>query len=81
MILGEIEARAAEDVRRRQDGSGPAANAEARWRAAVEVAKEQAVREQLAQALRDSRHASVGRGRTLSACGPRSPWVIRSWTR
>ncbi|TCR23060.1 hypothetical protein [Streptomyces sp. BK205] len=53
VILGEIEARAAEDARRRQDEQRAGAEREARWREAVVVAKEQAVREQLAQALRE----------------------------
>ncbi|NNN31136.1 hypothetical protein HLK59_12275 [Streptomyces sp. S3(2020)] len=52
-VLGEIEARAAQDARRRQDEQRAIAEREVRWRAAVEVAKEQAVREQLAQALRE----------------------------
>lgn len=52
-VLGEIEVRAAEDARRRQDEQQVIVEREVRWRAAVEVAKEQAVREQLAQALRE----------------------------
>lgn len=52
-VLGEIEVRAAQDARRRQDEQQAILEREVRWRAAVEVAKGQAVREQLAQALRD----------------------------
>ncbi|MYS41053.1 hypothetical protein GTY23_07310 [Streptomyces sp. SID5998] len=52
-VLGEIEARAAQDARRREDEQQAIAEREVRWRAAVEVAKEQAVRQQLAQALRE----------------------------
>jgi hypothetical protein len=51
VILGEIEARAAEDARRKQEEARATADREVRWRAAMEVAKEQAVREQLAQVL------------------------------
>ncbi|MFE4831254.1 hypothetical protein [Streptomyces sp. NPDC056672] len=53
VILGEIEARAVEDARRKQDEQQARADREVRWRAATEVAKEQAVREQLAQVLRE----------------------------
>ncbi|RMB83007.1 hypothetical protein CTZ28_27035 [Streptomyces shenzhenensis] len=52
VILGEIEARAVEDARRREDEQQARAEREVRWQAAKEVAKEQAVREQLAQVLR-----------------------------
>ncbi|WP_247720387.1 hypothetical protein [Streptomyces sennicomposti] len=53
VILGEMEARAVEDARRRQDEQQARAEHEARWQAAMEGAKEQAVREQLAQVLRE----------------------------
>ncbi|OKJ75427.1 hypothetical protein AMK30_13820 [Streptomyces sp. CB02460] len=52
-VLGEIELRAAQDARRRQDEQQAIVEREVRWRAAVEVAKAQAVREQLVQALRE----------------------------
>lgn len=51
-VLGEIEVRAAQEARRRQDEQQAVMEREVRWRAAMKVAKEQAVREQLAQALR-----------------------------
>ncbi|MCZ4103461.1 MULTISPECIES: hypothetical protein [unclassified Streptomyces] len=53
VILGEIEARAVEDARRRQDEQQASAERALRWQAAMDVAKEQAVREQLAQVLRE----------------------------
>ncbi|KOV77124.1 hypothetical protein ADL01_16060 [Streptomyces sp. NRRL WC-3618] len=53
VILVEIEARAVEDARRRQDEQQASAERETRWQAAMDVAKEQAVREQLAQVLRE----------------------------
>ncbi len=53
VILGEIEARAAEDTRRRQDEQQAKAEREVRWRAALDEAKQQAVREQLAHVLRE----------------------------
>ncbi|WP_240678048.1 hypothetical protein [Streptomyces griseoviridis] len=53
VILGEIEARAVEDARRRQEGQQADVERELRWQAAMDVAKERAVREQLAQALRE----------------------------
>ncbi|MFJ6442283.1 hypothetical protein [Streptomyces sp. NPDC091649] len=53
VILEEIEARAVEDARRRQDEQQARAEREVRWQAAMGVAKEQAVREQLAQVLRE----------------------------
>jgi len=62
-VLGEIEARAAQDARRRQDEQRASVEREVRWRAAVEVAKEQAVREQLAQTLREE----VGRWQESAA--------------
>lgn len=52
VILKEIEARAVEDARRREDEQRIRAEREVRWRATVEEAKKLAVREQLAQALR-----------------------------
>lgn len=52
-VLGEIEVRAAQDARRRQDEQQAIVEREVRWRAAMEVAKKQAVREQLAQVLRE----------------------------
>ncbi|MFI2669255.1 hypothetical protein ACH5AU_06745 [Streptomyces albidoflavus] len=55
-VLGEIEVRVAQDARRRQDEQQAIVERELRWRAAVEVAKEQAVREQLAQALTSILH-------------------------
>lgn len=53
VILGEIEARAGEDTRRRQDEQQARAEREVRWQVAMDVAREQAVREQLAQVLRE----------------------------
>ncbi|MFJ6128975.1 hypothetical protein ACIQKE_28260 [Streptomyces griseoviridis] len=53
LILGEIEARAVEDARRRQEEQQAHVARGLRWQAAMGVAKEQAVREQLAQALRE----------------------------
>lgn len=53
VVLGEIEARAVEDARRRQDEQQARAERDVRWQAAMDVAKEQAVREQLAQVLRE----------------------------
>ncbi|WP_449481005.1 hypothetical protein [Streptomyces avidinii] len=53
VILGEIEARAVEDTRRRQEEQQARAEREVRWQAAMDVAKEQAIREQLAQVLRE----------------------------
>jgi hypothetical protein len=53
VILGESEARAVEDARRRQDEQWARAEREVRWQAALDVAEEQAVREQLAQVLRE----------------------------
>jgi hypothetical protein len=53
VILGEIEARAVEDARGKQEEERATADREVRWRAAMEVAKEQAVRERLAQVLRE----------------------------
>ncbi|AJZ85495.1 MULTISPECIES: hypothetical protein [Streptomyces] len=53
MILGEIEARAVEDVRRRQDEQQARAKREVRWQAAIDEAKNEAVRDQLAEVLRD----------------------------
>ncbi|MFF9773613.1 hypothetical protein ACF1HJ_08065 [Streptomyces sp. NPDC013978] len=51
LILGEIEARAVEDARRRQEEQQAHLARELSWQAAMDAAKEQAVREQLAQAL------------------------------
>ncbi|MGW6746191.1 hypothetical protein ACWGDX_36575 [Streptomyces sp. NPDC055025] len=51
MILGEIEARAAGDALRKQDEQRAEADREVRWRAAMEVAREQALRDLLAQVL------------------------------
>ncbi|MFF7258222.1 hypothetical protein [Streptomyces microflavus] len=45
VILREIEARAVEDARRRQDEQQARAERETRWQAVMGVAKEQAVRE------------------------------------
>lgn len=42
VVLGEIEVRAAQDARRRQEEQRAIVEREVRWRAAVEVAKEQA---------------------------------------
>ncbi|MCG0287042.1 hypothetical protein [Streptomyces sp. PSAA01] len=53
VILGEVEARAAEDTGRRQDEQQARAEREVRWQAAMDVAKEQATRGQLAQVLRE----------------------------
>ncbi|MFE9449767.1 hypothetical protein [Streptomyces sp. NPDC006739] len=53
LVLGEIEARAAEDARRREIEERAREEREVRWRAAMEEAKEQAVREQFAEVLRE----------------------------
>lgn len=53
VILGEIEARAVADARRRREKQQADVERELRWQAAMDVAKEQAVREQLPQALRE----------------------------
>ncbi|MFJ8956484.1 hypothetical protein ACIRO1_41025 [Streptomyces sp. NPDC102381] len=53
VILGEIEARAAEDAQHRQDEQRARAEREVRWRAALDVAKQQAVRKQLAEVLHE----------------------------
>ncbi|MEU3373517.1 hypothetical protein ABZ734_24025 [Streptomyces sp. NPDC006660] len=53
VILGEIEARAAEDTQHRQDEQRAEAEREVRWQAALAVAKQQAVRKQLAHVLRE----------------------------
>lgn len=53
MILGEIEARAAEEARRLQDEQRARADREAHWRAARDMARQQAVCEQLGQVLRE----------------------------
>nr|WP_239150484.1 hypothetical protein [Streptomyces sp. SID13588] len=53
VILGEIEARTAEDIQRQQDEERGRAEREVRWQAALDVAKEEAVRKQLAQVLRE----------------------------
>jgi hypothetical protein len=53
LVLGEVEARAVEDAQRRERGERAREEREVRWRAAVEEAKEQAVREQFAELLRE----------------------------
>ncbi|MFJ9559456.1 hypothetical protein ACIRQQ_05365 [Streptomyces fuscichromogenes] len=53
LVLGETEARAAEDARRRESEARAREEREVRWRAAMEEAKEQAVREQFAEVLRE----------------------------
>ena len=53
VILGEIEARAAEDSQHQQNEKRTKAERELRWRAVLDVAKQQAVRKQLAQVLRE----------------------------
>lgn len=79
VILGEIEARAVEDAQRRQDEQQAGTECEVRWQAAMDVAKERAVREQLAQMLREE--AGAGR-RPL--CSVRTAWhwnvASVSWT-
>ncbi|MFD3805921.1 hypothetical protein ACFWTC_20430 [Streptomyces sp. NPDC058619] len=52
-ILGEIEARALEDAQRRESEERAGAEREVRWRTAMEEAKKRAVREQLAEVLRE----------------------------
>ncbi|MGY1502638.1 hypothetical protein ACW4TU_39665 [Streptomyces sp. QTS52] len=53
LILGEIEVRVLEDAQRRKDEERAAAERAVCWRAAVEKAKERAVRDQLAEVLRE----------------------------
>ncbi|MFD4510828.1 hypothetical protein [Streptomyces sp. NPDC058457] len=53
LVLGEIEARAVEDAQRRESEENARQEREVRWRAAVEEAKEVAVREQFAEVLRE----------------------------
>ncbi len=53
MILGEVEERALEDVQRREREQWAMAECEVRWRAAMEEARKQAVRDQLAKVLRE----------------------------
>jgi hypothetical protein len=65
VILGEIEARAVEDARRRESEECARKEREVRWRAAMEEAKELAVREQLAKVLREE----TGRWREVVAIG------------
>ncbi|MFD0653003.1 hypothetical protein ACFQ2Y_35175 [Streptomyces malaysiensis subsp. malaysiensis] len=89
VILGEVEARAAEDTGRRQDEQQARAEREVRWQAAMDVAKEQATREQLAQVLREE--AGGGKKRLPSArtawhwnvvsVSWTAPWMSRLWTR
>jgi hypothetical protein len=53
VVLGEIEARAVEGAQRRQTEEQARVEREARWKAAMDTAKERAVREQLAATLRE----------------------------
>lgn len=53
LILGEIEARVLEDAQRREIEERAKAERAVRWRAAVEEAKARAVRDQLAEVLRE----------------------------
>ncbi|MEU9323554.1 hypothetical protein AB0D91_07010 [Streptomyces canus] len=53
LVLGEIEARAVEDAQRRERQERAREEREVRWRAAMEEAKEQAIREQFAEVLRE----------------------------
>jgi len=53
LVLGEIEARAVEDARRRESEERAREEREVRWREAMEEAKELAVREQFAEVLRE----------------------------
>lgn len=53
VILGEIEARVLEDARRREDEEKARAEREVRWRAAREEVTKLAVRDQLAEVLRE----------------------------
>ncbi|WP_274563320.1 hypothetical protein [Streptomyces spiramyceticus] len=53
VILGEIEARALEDAQRRKSEQRAMAEREVRWRAAMEEARKRAVRDQLAEVLRE----------------------------
>ncbi|MEU3048832.1 MULTISPECIES: hypothetical protein [unclassified Streptomyces] len=63
VILGEIEERAVEDARRRQDEQQARAEREVRWQAAMDVAKERVVRGQLAEVFREE----VGRWQEAAA--------------
>ncbi|MDX2908121.1 hypothetical protein [Streptomyces griseiscabiei] len=53
LVLGEIEARAVEDARRRESEERAREERAVRWREAMEEAKELAVREQFAEVLRE----------------------------
>jgi hypothetical protein len=53
LVLGEIEARAVEDARRRESEERARGEREVRWRAAMEEAKERAVRQRFAEVLRE----------------------------
>ncbi|MFF9773555.1 hypothetical protein ACF1HJ_07745 [Streptomyces sp. NPDC013978] len=53
LVLAEIEARAVEDAWRRESEERAREEREVRWRAAMEEAKEHAVREQFAEVLRE----------------------------
>ncbi|AVV44880.1 hypothetical protein C6376_29265 [Streptomyces sp. P3] len=53
LVLGEIEARAVEDTRRRESEERARKERAVRWREAMEEAKELAVREQFAEVLRE----------------------------
>ncbi|MFC5955297.1 hypothetical protein ACFP51_12600 [Streptomyces pratens] len=77
MIVGEIEARAVEDARRRQDEQQARAERELRWQAAMGVAKEQAVREQLAQLLCEEAGCWQGAAQTAK----RSPEFAAAYQR
>jgi hypothetical protein len=52
-ILGKIEARALEDVQRRESKERTRAEREGRWRTSMEEAKKRAVRDRLAEVLRE----------------------------
>lgn len=65
VILGEIEARVLEDAQHRESEERAREEREVRWRAAMVKAKERAVRDQLAEVLREE----VRRWREAAALG------------
>ncbi|MEU5341852.1 hypothetical protein AB0H18_13615 [Streptomyces sp. NPDC020766] len=65
VMLGEIEARAQEDAKRRVSEEQVKAQRDIRWQAAIEEAKERAVQDQLAELLREE----VRRWREAAALG------------
>lgn len=65
LVLGEIEARAVEDARRRESEERAREERAVRWREVMEEAKELAVREQFAEVLREE----AGRWREVVVIG------------